>query len=80
MSNPRDQQQTLDVQQTLDHCIQTMKSASKAMADNMHDAAMRLGTAAMMLASASNAVHRRVAQRAQPDTGEELSADGSYGT
>jgi hypothetical protein len=53
-----------------------MKCASKAMADNMHDAAMRLGTAAMMLASASNAVHRRVAQRAQPDTGEELSADG----
>jgi hypothetical protein len=41
---------------------------------------MRLGTAAMMLASASNAVHRRVAQGAQPDTREELSADGSYGT
>jgi hypothetical protein len=80
MSNPLDVQQTLDVQQALDHCMQTMKSASKAMADNMHDVAMRLGTAAMMLASASNAVHRRVAQRAQPDTGEELSADGSYGT
>ena len=60
--------------------MQTVKSASKAMADNMHDAAMRLGTAAMMLASASNAVHRRVAQGAQPDTREELSADGSYGT
>lgn len=80
MSNPLDAHQTLDAQQTLDHCIQTMKSASKAMADNMHDAAMRLGTAAMMLASASNAVHKRAAQRSQPDTGEELSADGSYGT
>ena len=42
MSNPLDEQQTLDVQQTLDHCMQTMKSASQAMADNMHDAAMRL--------------------------------------
>ena len=77
MSNPPDVKQTLDLQQTPDDCKQTMRSARKAMADNMHEAAMRLGTAAMMLASASNAVHRRIAQRAQPDTGEDLSADGS---
>jgi hypothetical protein len=74
MSNP------LDVQQTLDHCMQNIRSASEAMADDIHDAAMRLGTAAMMLASAGNTVHKRVAQLAQPDTGEELGADGSYGT
>jgi hypothetical protein len=55
-------------------------SRQRKRSGNMHDAAMRLGTAAMMLASASNAVHRRVAQGAQPDTREELSADGSYGT
>ncbi len=47
--------------------MQTMKSASKAMADNVHDAAMRLGTAAMMLASVRNAVHKRVAQLAHRD-------------
>ena len=55
---------------------------SRVRADGQPDqhAGEQLGTAAMMLASASNAVHRRVAQRAQPDTGEELSADGSYET
>jgi hypothetical protein len=45
------------------------------MADDMHDAAMRLGAAEMMLASASNAVYRRAFQPAQsqpqPGTGEE---------
>jgi len=61
-----------------------INGASETMADDMHDAAMRLGTAAMMLASVSNAVHKRAAQLApvqtQPDTGEKLGAEGSYGT
>jgi len=51
-----------------------IKDASEAMADDMHEAAMRLGTAEMMLASASYAVHNRAGQLtqapAQPDTGE----------
>jgi hypothetical protein len=59
MSNP------LDVQRNLDHCMLNIKGASEAMADDMHDAAMRLGTAAMMLASASNAVHKRAGQLTQ---------------
>jgi hypothetical protein len=44
MSNPLDAQQTLDVQQTLDHCMQAMKSASKAMAVN----GWRAGTPAVL--------------------------------
>jgi hypothetical protein len=55
MSNP------LDVQRNLDHCMLNIKSASESMAEDMHDAAMRLGAAAMMLASASNAVYKRAA-------------------
>ena len=69
MTNP------LDVQDTLDHCMTTIKDASEVMADDMYDAAMRLGAAGMMMASARNAVYRRafpLAQApAQPDTGEE---------
>jgi hypothetical protein len=49
----------LDVQQTLDHCMLNIKSASETMAHDMHEAAMNLGAAAMMLASASSAVYRR---------------------
>jgi hypothetical protein len=64
-----------DVQQTLDHCMAHIKGATEAMAEDMLDAAMKLGAASMMLASASNAVHRRAAQLAgvpaQPDTAEE---------
>jgi hypothetical protein len=64
-----------DVQRTLDHCMMHIKGASDAMRDDMHNAAMRLGTAEMMLASASNAVHRHAAQLtgvpAQRDTGEQ---------
>jgi hypothetical protein len=45
------------------------------MAEDMHDAAMRLGAAAMMLASASHAVRRRATELSQgpaePDTGGE---------
>jgi hypothetical protein len=69
MSNP------YDVRLTLDHCLVTIRGASEAMADDMMDAAMKLGTASMMLASASNAVHQRAAQlagvQARPDTGEQ---------
>ena len=69
-----------DVQRTLDHCMQNINRASEAMADDIHDAAMRLGAAEMMLASASNAVHKRAAQLTQaqtrPGTGEELGAEG----
>lgn len=66
MSNPP------DVERILDHCMLNIKGASEAMADDMHDAAMRLGAAAMMLASASNAVHKHATHpaqaEAQPDT------------
>lgn len=55
----------LDVQRNLDHCMLTIKDAGEAMDDDMHGAAMRLGAAAMMLASATHAVHRRVAERTQ---------------
>ena len=75
MSNP------LDVQQTLDHCMLNIEGAREAMAHDMHDAAMKLGAAGMMLASASNAVYKRAVQLTQPqtqlDTGEELGAEGS---
>jgi hypothetical protein len=64
----------LDVQRNLDHCMLNIKDAREAMAHDMHVAAMRLGAAAMMLASASHAVHRRAAERAQgqarPGSGE----------
>jgi hypothetical protein len=68
MSNP-------DIQRNLDQCMMNIKDATEAMADDMYDAAMRLGAAGMMLASASNAVYRRAFQPAQtqpqPGTGEE---------
>jgi hypothetical protein len=69
MSNPP------DIQRNLDHCMMNIKGAAEAMADDMHDAAMRLGAAEMMLASASNAVYRHAFQPAhaqpQPGAGEE---------
>lgn len=61
MSNP------LDVEQILDHCMLHIKGAGEAMPDDMHDAAMRLGTAALMLASASNAVHKRATELTQAE-------------
>jgi hypothetical protein len=71
----------LDVQQTLEHCMQNINGASETMAHDMHDAAMRLGAAAMMLASASNVVYKRAFQltqvQTQPDTAEEPGAEGS---
>jgi hypothetical protein len=64
MSNPRDVQPP-EVQRTLDHCMMNIKGASEVMADDMLDAAMRLGAAEMMLASASHAVHKHAAQLTQ---------------
>jgi hypothetical protein len=64
----------LDVRRNLDHCMLTIKDAGETMADDMHGAAMRLGAAAMMLASASHAVNRRAAELAPgqmpPGSGE----------
>ncbi len=45
----------LDVQRNLDHCMRNIKDAGEAMAGDMHGAAMRLGVAAMILASATHA-------------------------
>jgi len=69
----------LDVQQTLDHCMVNIKGASEAMAHDMHEAAMKLGAAGMMLASASNAVYKRAVHltEPQPDAGQEPGAEGS---
>ena len=52
----------LDVQQVLDHCMLNIKGAAEAMADDMHDAVMKLDAAAMMLASANNMLHKRAAE------------------
>jgi len=68
MSNPPDVQPP-DVQRALDHCMTNIKGASEAMADDMYDAAMRLGAAEMMLASASYAVHKHAAQLTQAQSG-----------
>jgi hypothetical protein len=61
--------------------MQNIKDAGEAMTGDMREAAMRLGTAEMMLASASYAVRRHAGQVAQaparPDTGEGLGAEGS---
>ena len=63
---------SLEVQQILDHCMLSIEGARKAMAGDMNDAAMKLGAAAMMLASASHAVRKQAGQRPQapgpPDT------------
>jgi hypothetical protein len=71
----------LDVQQTLEHCMLHIKGASETMAHDTHDAAMKLGAAAMMLASASNVVYRRAFQLTQaptqPGTAGQPGAEGS---
>ena len=71
----------VDVQRNLDHCMRNIKGAGEVMADDMHEAAMRLGTAELMLASASHAVHKHAGQLAQaptqPDNGEGPGAEGS---
>ena len=60
--------ESLEVQQILDHCMLSIAGARTAMPDDMNDAAMRLGAAAMMLASASHAVYRQAGQRPQAPT------------
>jgi hypothetical protein len=65
----------VDLQRILDHCMMNIEGASSAMAEDMNDAAMKLGAAAMMLASASNAVHRHAAQL--PQGSAEPGAEGS---
>jgi hypothetical protein len=71
----------VDVQQTLDHCMKNIKGATDAMADDMYAAAMKLGAAGMMLASASNAVHQRAVQTTSvplpTDSREDPRAEGS---
>jgi hypothetical protein len=68
MSDPRDVQAP-DIQRTLDDCMTSIKGASEAMADDMHDATLRLGAAQMMLASASHAVQKHAALRTQTQPG-----------
>ncbi len=81
MSDPGDVHPNLDVHRNLDHCMQSIMGASEAMPHDMHDAAMRLGAAEMMLASASYAVHRYASAltrtRTQPDSGAEPAGEGS---
>jgi hypothetical protein len=64
---------SLEVQQILDRCMRSIEDARNAMAADMNDAAMKLGAAGMMLASASHAVYRQTGQGpqapTQPDTG-----------
>jgi hypothetical protein len=55
----------LDVEQILDRCTRHIRGASDAMPDDMRDAAVKLGAAEMMLASASHAVHKHAAQPPQ---------------
>jgi hypothetical protein len=61
----------LDVRRNLDHCLEHIKGASEAMAHDMLEAAMRLGTAQMMLASASHAVHKHAGAQVPRGTGAE---------
>ena len=71
----------LDVHRTLGLCMQTIEAGREAMAHDMYDAAMRLGAAEMMLASASNMVHKHAAAlpqaQTQPDTGAEPDGETS---
>jgi hypothetical protein len=71
----------LDVHRILEHCMQTIEAGREAMAHDMYDAAMRLGAAEMMLASASHAVHKHAAAlpqvRTQPGSGAEQGGEGA---
>jgi hypothetical protein len=71
----------LDVHRNLEHCMQTIQAGREAMRRDMRDAAMRLGAAEMMLASASYAVHKHAAAQpqapTQPDTGAEPGGEGA---
>jgi hypothetical protein len=71
----------LDVNRNLELCMQTIQAGREAMAHDMYDAAMRLGAAEMMLASASYAVHKHAAALPQapmqPGTGAEQGGEGA---
>ena len=72
---------SLDIHRNLEHCMQTIQAGREAMAHDMYDAAMRLGAAEMMLASASYAVHMNAAAppraQGQPGTGAEAGGEGA---
>jgi hypothetical protein len=70
MSDPQ------DVHRSLDQCMQHIAGAREAMAHDMYDAAMRLGAAQMMLASASYAVHQHAAAQI-PGTGAQPGGEGA---
>jgi hypothetical protein len=53
--------------------MQNIEAGREAMAHDMHDAAMRLGVAEMMLASASYAVHKHAA--APPQSPRQVESD-----
>jgi len=61
--------------------MQTIDAGRESMAHDMYDAAMRLGAAEMMLASASHAVHKHAAAlsqvQAQPGTAAEQGGEGA---
>jgi hypothetical protein len=71
----------LDVHRYLEHCLRTIEAGREAMAHDMHDAAMRLGAAEMMLASASHAVHKHAAAQPRvqtpPGTGAGQGGEGA---
>ena len=71
----------LEVHRNLEHCMQTIEAGREAMAHDMYDAAMRLGAAEMMLASASHAVRKHAAAlphvQTQPGTAAEQGGEGA---
>jgi hypothetical protein len=71
----------LDVHRNLEQCMQTIEAGREAMAHDMYDAAMRLGAAEMMLASASHTVHKHAAAlrqvQTQPGTAAEQGGKGA---
>ena len=71
----------LDVHRRLEHCLQAIQAGREAMAHDMHDAAMRLGAAEMILASASYAVHKHATALlqapTQPETGAQPGGEGA---
>jgi predicted short-subunit dehydrogenase-like oxidoreductase (DUF2520 family) len=71
----------LDVHRVLEHCMQIIEAGREAMARDMYDAAMRLGAAEMMLASASHAVREHAAAlpqvQTQPGTAAEQGGEGA---
>ena len=71
----------LDVHRNLEHCMQTIEAGRQAMAHDMYDAAMRLGAAEMMLASASHILHKHAAAlpqvQTQPGAAAEQDGEGA---